>query len=302
MNIEQANHIPMAEILAKLGLKPSKQNNKEAWYHSPLRKEKTASFHINYQWNCWYDFGEGTGGDVVAFVCAYLKAYNESHTVSDALRWLHNMHGFTSIISTIDTSPCHTKDPNLVIKDAKNIKSKGLIKYLRSRGIPPKIAQTHLKEVIVYNKETKKSIYALGLLNEEGGYELRNPFFKGCVGKKDVSFIRGCSQQPKTIHLFEGFFDYLTVITHQSKNKLHGDVIILNSIACVEKAIGFIKSFDYRTAYTWLDNDKKGIAATQFLDEFFKTEIGLTHLPQNNIYAPHKDVNAWHVHKLKLTV
>lgn len=302
MNIEQAKGIPMSEILEKLGMKPSKQNNKEAWYHSPFRTEKTPSFHINFLKNCWYDFGDGIGGDVVAFVCEYLKAHNEGHTVSDALRWLGNMHGFPIITTNIDTSKCHRKDPSLIFKDAKAIESNGLFRYLRSRGISRKVAEMHLKEVIVFNKETKKSIYALGLLNEEGGYELRNHFFKGCVGRKDVSFIRGSGLEPKTIHLFEGFFDYLSVITQQSNNTLHGDVIILNSIACVEKAIGYIKGFNYRTAFTWMDNDTKGKEATQFLDEFFKTEAGMKHLPQNSLYEGYKDVNAWHMHKLKLAV
>jgi hypothetical protein len=300
MNIEQANTIPMSEILQKLGHTPTKQNSKEAWYLSPFRTEKTASFHITFSNNCWYDFGEAKGGDVVGFVCEYLKAQNVCNTVSDALRWIRNMQGFTPLISTVDTAQCHKRDPNLVLKDTKPIESKGLIKYLQSRGIPLKLAQLHLKEAIVQNKQTKKCIYALGLLNEEGGYELRNPFFKGCVGRKDISFIRGNGLKPKAIHLFEGFFDYLTVITHQSNRMLEGDVLILNSIACIEKAIGYIKSFDYQTAYTWMDNDTKGKEATQFLDEFFKTENGLTHFAQNHIYAPHKDVNAWHMHKLKL--
>jgi hypothetical protein len=302
MNIEQANRIPMDEILQKLGHSPTKQNNKEAWYHSPLRTEKTASFHITFSNNCWYDFGEGKGGDIVAFVCAYLNAQNESNTVADALRWLRNMHGFSAIASIVDTTECQTKDPNLVLKDAKPIQSIGLIKYLQSRGIPLKVAQQQLKEVVVQNKTTKKTIYALGLLNEEGGYELRNPFFKGCVGRKDVSFIRGNGLKPRTIHLFEGFFDYLTVITHQSNKILEGDVIIMNSIACMEKALGYIKNFNYQTAYTWLDNDSKGKEATLFLQAFFKSEIGVNHFAQNHLYIPHKDVNEWHMHKLNLVV
>ncbi|MDI9319042.1 MAG: CHC2 zinc finger domain-containing protein [Phycisphaerales bacterium] len=296
MNIEQAKAIPLSVILVKLGLSPHKQTNKEAWYYSPFRKEKTPSFHVHLQKNYWYDFGEGKGGDIVSFVCAYLAACHESNTVADALRWLGNMQGALPAFAAIDTSDCDTKDASLVFKEAKAITSPGLLQYLRRRGIPQKIAFLSLKEVLVFNKETGKSIYALGLLNEEGGYELRNVFFKGCVGRKDVSFIRGVGS-PKTIHVFEGFFDYLSVQTAQA---LVGDVLILNSIACLQRAIGYIKGFGYSSVYSWLDNDAKGIQATEFFDAFCKTESGLMHLPQNKLYAPHKDVNAWHMHKLGL--
>jgi len=301
MNIEQANRIPMSEILAKIGSAPHKSNDTEGWYLSPLRAEKTPSFHVHYRNNVWYDFGLGIGGDVVAFVCAFLKASHEDDTVPDALRWIRNMQGILPIPPKLDTTTqCHTKDPTLVLKDVKPIQSPGLIKYLGSRGISLNVAQRHLKEIVVFNKHTNKCMYALGFPNEDGGYELRNPFFKGCIGSKDVSFIRGNGIQPKTIHLFEGFFDYLTVTTHQANRTLESDVIVLNSVSCLQKAIGFIKGFDYQVAYSWMDNDPTGIEATQYLDAFFKSESQLTHLPQNSLYAPHKDVNAWHMHTLKL--
>jgi len=46
MNIQQAKAIPIAEILERMGQLPSKQSKDESWYKSPIRDEKTASFHV----------------------------------------------------------------------------------------------------------------------------------------------------------------------------------------------------------------------------------------------------------------
>jgi len=299
MNIEQANAIPMSEILSRLGHTPTKQNTTDAWYKSPLRNEKTASFKVNIQKNVWYDHGEGIGGDVVNFACKYLKVCKEDCTETDALRWLENMHGKTSRITNIDTSECSQKDTTLVLKEVKEIQKGGLLVYLREREIPIKVAKAFLKEVHVLNTKTNSRIYALGIKNEEGGYELRNHLFKGCVNKKDITFIRGTKQNPKTVHIFEGAFDFLTMIAHQKTKAFEGDVIILNSIACINKATGYIKKYNYKQAFTWMDNDTAGEKATNFLEEFLKTEVGITHFKKNYIYDGFKDVNEWHAFKVK---
>lgn len=68
MNIEKAKAIPIAEILAKLNLNPVKMNDKESWYFSPFRDEKTPSLHVHHLKNLWFDFGEAIGGDGIKLV------------------------------------------------------------------------------------------------------------------------------------------------------------------------------------------------------------------------------------------
>jgi Toprim-like/CHC2 zinc finger len=304
MNIDQAKAIPIAEILLKLNLKPTRQANNETWYLSPLRKEKTASFHVHNKRNWWYDFGIGIGGDGIELVQQYLKSQKECHTVSDALRWLHNMVGNPSVIQPIDqpveTIEAHSKIRKLVIKSVKDVQHPGLIRYLEKRGIPLSVAKSILKEVRIKNVETDKNIFALGLLNEEDCYEVRNPFFKACIDRKDISFIRGSQPKPKGIHIFEGFMDYLSFLTQQNGKSLEDDTIILNSIACIRQATPYIKGYGYTIAYTYMDNDLAGQKATKSLEAFLKTEEGLVHKAQNKLYAPFKDVNAWHMHSLGL--
>jgi hypothetical protein len=50
-----------------------------------------------------------------------------------------------------------------------------------------------------------------------------------------------------------------------------------------------------------MDNDAAGKKADQSLVEFFQTQKSLEFIAMNDLYAPYKDVNAWHMAKLGLT-
>ena len=60
MNIENANAVPLAEILEKMGQKPKKTTPNSIKYLSPYRNEKTASFFV-FKDNRWWDYGTGEG-------------------------------------------------------------------------------------------------------------------------------------------------------------------------------------------------------------------------------------------------
>ena len=296
MNIDHAKAIPMPEILAKLDRHPRRISGDKALYLSPLRNEKTPSFWVYFKTNRWYDYGESAGGDLVDFVRLYLKASKEDWTIPDALRWIRNMATNDIIIPPLQFMDKHEiTDPPLVVKSAKQIEHLALIRYLTQRHIDLNLAKDHLQEVHLENKLSGKSFFALGFKNEEGGYELRNPFFKGSTKPKTISFVRGDNPPSQHIHVFEGFMDYLSAVSRIGKDYLDGDSIILNSIACLPKAYPYIRNYGYRVAYSWMDNDKAGANASRLLSEFLKTQHDLQHIRMNNLYAPHKDVNEWHV-------
>ncbi|QMW01697.1 toprim domain-containing protein [Spirosoma foliorum] len=302
MNIDHAKATPIVEILSRLHIEAKRINEAKMRYLSPLRKEKTPSFDVNPITNCWYDHGEGVGGNAVDFACAYLKANREDYTVSDALRWLKNMGVGPYEFTPLQVERDGKKSQSLILKSKKPIQHLGLIHYLQKRGIPLAIAQQYFLEIHVRNKNTRKSFYALGFPNEEGGYELRNPFFKGSLGPKAISFIRGREPKPEGVHLFEGGMDYLSAIAKLNGKRFKDDTIILHSVSCLKQVIPYIQNYGYRTAYSWMDNDPAGEKATIALNEFFKTQADLVHKPMNRIYAQHKDVNAWHMHQLNLTL
>jgi len=93
----------------------------------------------------------------------------------------------------------------------------------------------YLKEIRVYNKNTKREYFAAAIKNEEGGYDYRNLYFKGCVKKKAISFIRGSVPKPEGINLFERFIDFLSVISRQGGERFKGDTVILIPFPVCEK-------------------------------------------------------------------
>ncbi|THF52831.1 hypothetical protein E6C50_01065 [Flavobacterium supellecticarium] len=300
MQIETAKRIPLAQILAKLNLYPAKQTENESWYLSPFRSEKSASFHVHNHKNLWFDFGEGKGGDTISLVQAILQLLGQDDSVSAALQWLDN-----SIDSTIEYSPPLAREqeeqpPALTLKSVSPIKNIALKHYTEQRGIPLTVAEKFLKQVSFVNQNTGKTIFALGLQNEDEGYEIRNSFFKGCIGKKNISFIRGIDNKPpKGINVFEGMFDYLSVITQRNGKLLKSDTIILNSLSCMKLIKPYVKSYGYKFGYSWLDNDLAGKKATPQLIDIFKQE-NIAFCPMNSLYKPYKDVNAAHMAKLEL--
>lgn len=299
MNIEKAKTIPVARILEKFNLKPVKSADKESWYLSPFRIEKTPSFHVHNHKNLWFDFGEATGGDTVKLVQVLLERQGNDNSVSEALKWLDS-----NIDSNISYEPPRLQDqsentPILKLKSVTPIKNIALKHYLQKRGIPFSVAEKLLKQISFINEKSGKTIYAFGLENEEEGYELRNSFFKGCIGQKSISFIRGTQPKPSGINIFEGMFDYLSVITKRNGKQLQNDTIVLNSLNCLKQIIPYIKDYGYQFGYTWLDNDQAGKKAVPKLIELFKAE-NIAFCPMNSLYQPYKDVNAAHIAKLEL--
>ena len=300
MNIEQAKAIPLAVIFEKIGLSPTKpEHNKQLWYLSPWRAEKTASLHVHTGKNLWYDFGEGVGGSGVDLVCHYLKASGECNTVPDALRWLHNMTLPSLIVPINALNEQEAETPKLLLKAKQKLAHPALISYLKKRGIPLSVGSRYLEELRVQNSETKKTFFTLGMPNEKGGHELRNPFFKGNVGVKAVSFIRGSVPKPEQIHLFEGGMDALSALSQQP-DLAKDDIMVLNSVSMLKQAAPYLYDYGYKVAFTWFDNDTGGKGATLAIAEYLKSQ-NIKHQLMNNTYARFKDVNAAHMHKLGLS-
>lgn len=299
MNVEQAKGVDLCAILKQLGYVPAKQYGQDLMYYSPFRKEKTASFHVNSISNVWYDHGEGKGGNVIDFVCGYLASRSEDSTVADALRWLTNMNPVT-VLESQSQEESFDYGPVLELLGATTLQCRNLLNYLESRGITLAYAKKYLKEVQFRNGKKGKSYYAIGILNENGGYSLRNKFFKGCIAPQGISFIRGKKVLPNEIHIFEGFFDYLSALSFQKIPRFEGDTIILNSTNNLSQSFPYIKNYSYKTVYSWLDNDKTGKQAAQNLSKMIAEEGNLKLGLMNSVYKGFKDVNEWHMHRFQL--
>jgi DNA primase len=89
LTCERARAFPIEEALAKLGHFPTRTNEKEAWFLSPIRSETQASFKVCKKLNRWYDHGAGKGENVIDLICLITKG-----TVKEALELLQNEKTF----------------------------------------------------------------------------------------------------------------------------------------------------------------------------------------------------------------
>ena len=112
---------------------------------------------------------------------------------------------------------------------------------------------------------------------------MRNKYFKGCLGKKGMTFIQGEVNQ---LALFEGYLDFLSWKHTLPLNR--PAVLILNSVSFISAAI--VRSSKFEAVDVFFDHDQSGRQATQQL---------LSAIPhakdRSDIYAGHKDYNEKHM-------
>ncbi|MCT4072231.1 toprim domain-containing protein [Elizabethkingia anophelis] len=287
MNCKQFNNVSLEEILLSLGHLPTKQNEKEAWYLNPFAGESQASFKVDKRINVWYLHSEGVGGNNTDFMRKYLNT-----SVSEVLGWAAKQN-----FSSFHQQPQIKKsEPNYRIDEILSLENIYLKKYLKQRGLTSK-TYDYVKEVRFTVGE--KKFYAIGFENLSGGFELRNSFYKGSLLKKDISIInlninaQGIlnfqDKNIKGVAVFEGFLDALSFI--EMKKSFAGDILVMNSIALLNKSIECLKN--YSDINLFLDNDSAGIKC--------KSQI-IKHFPEAKdhsiVYSNHKDLNEFLIHRI----
>jgi len=86
LQCKTAREISIVEFLKKNECSPLRENQKEAWYLSPIRKESTPSFKVSKILNRWYDHGLGKGGNIIDLVIEM----KHQCTVQESLAILEN--------------------------------------------------------------------------------------------------------------------------------------------------------------------------------------------------------------------
>jgi len=255
MNCKTANNLDLVGVISKFGYAPKYFRGTDAWCTSPLRNEQVPSLKICTVKNVWFDHGEGKGGTVIDFVKA-LKNYSTKEALtylSDTSFSFHQPKVLREDISKEETSV------GFEIIKKQNLKNIALIDYLKSRSISLQVARIFCFELYYRNKG--KNYFAIAFQNDSGGMELRNKYFKGCMGPKGIRTINNGS---KNVNLFEGFIDYLSFLTLMP-SKVNENFIITNSTSLIKKVHS--KLNDYDMIKTFFDNDESGINATQVIQE-----------------------------------
>lgn len=280
------NNVSMVDFLNRLGFSPHGKPAKETMYISMLRDSDTnASFAVNEKLGVWFDHGLGKGGNVIDFAQLYWK----NISFKEAIEKIEGICNLTIGNAEIKSSQAQrprirtaVKLPNYQIQEIKPFgTSEGINTYLNSRGVYDAASAT-TKEIHYYvedEKKLRKNYFAAGWQNELGGWEVRNKYFKGCLGRKAVTVIPG---DPRQLAVFEGYFNYLSWKTenpHSTKS-----VLVLNSLAMLEPGIQKAKQFSDIEVY--MDHDPAGHKAMAD----WKKALPYS-LDKSAVYQNHNDYN-----------
>jgi len=275
LSLEEAKQIDLVDYLASLGHHPSKVRNSDYWYLSPLRKENTPSFKVNRKLNRWYDHGIGEGGSIIDFATQY-----HGGTIGEILHKLNP--GFFFHSSPIRSSEPQPKERKIEIIEDSPLSSSSLIRYLALRKIPYEVASQFCREV--WYQVEGKTYYAIGFINDSGGYEIRNPYFKGSTSPKDITTFNNGAPE---VAIFEGFIDFLSFIAiHHNQEKIRTDFVILNSLSLFEKARPFMEQHNRIRLY--LDRDAAGQNCRDYA-----LSLSKTYTDESSLYNNYKDLNDW---------
>ena len=220
---------------------------------------------VNLSKNTFTDFSSGVSGDILKLIML-----TQRFTFNEAIEYLR------SKVGELPVRMIHEKK-ELIIDSIYNLSSPFLIDYItKERCIPLKFAGKYCKEVKY--KVGGKVFYAIGFQNDKGGWELRNPNWKGGNSPKYYTTIDGNNEK---INVFEGFIDFLSALTQNNTLKLKYKTVILNSVVFADQ----VESANEYNIFT--DNDKAGDSVIEKL-----RPRGLIN-DMRYIYSTYKDYNEY---------
>ena len=280
MDIQHIKQIPITDYLQQQCYTSTRVQGIHYWYCSPLRNEGTPSFKVNTERNQWYDFGTGEHGDIIDLVCILQHC-----TMNEAIELLTSSKQIVQQDFSFGGERKASKH-KLEIISVQSLTNPYLLRYIAERGIPLSIANRFCSE-IRYNN-TNRTYYAIGFANDAGGWEIRSPYFKGCIAPKAITTI---SKGTDVLQIFEGFMDSLSWQTLNPSST--SDTIVLNSLALLPRIQEKIRG--YKQVASSLDNDEAGRKSFDVLKQFYPSIID-----GSVRYRIHKDLNEWLVTQSKV--
>lgn len=261
---KEIKSIPLATFMSRLGHEPVRRCGDKLWYKSPLRQEHTPSFKVETTLNCWYDFGLGRGGNIIDLAAEIYRSTDLRYL----MRCIADSCPVPSVQTVASSYPQRHSAPSMERFEVVPLEHRALVAYLQERGIPAHIAKAKCKEV--HYSANGRFYFAVAFENVSGGWELRNRYFKGCRGRKDISYLPWARDGPSIeCAVFEGFIDYLSALT---LGIISGaDAIILNSVVNVNKAVPYLKGYTAINCY--LDNDSAGQTALTELTAIYGSTV-----------------------------
>lgn len=287
MNIEQSKKLSIIDFLDKEGIKPAKTRGNAYWYLSPFRNERTPSFKVSRKDNMWYDYGTQEGGDLVELA---KRIYNKA-SVSGALAAISSKE-IASVGKATETAIDAREYTVTKMNDIRllPLRSNALLSYFNTRRVDTTIGKMYCREI--HYKIEQKHYYGIAFGNLSDGYEVRNPYFKGCIGHKDITLIAHTfNEWQDGCLVFEGFMDflsYLTLVMRKDRRfviESPCDYMILNSVANLKRALQYLDRYTH--IHCFLDNDHAGRKTVETIMGLYEYRV----TDESFRYVEYKDVN-----------
>lgn len=272
MNYQDFKNISIVDYLQSQGFTPQRIQYGSAWYLSPLRQEKTASFKVNLAKNSWYDFGSGVGGYLINLV-SRLNHLDREGAIARIKSESYPSMG-------MEVNQMDDGSGKIRILRLKSLDNPHLIKYLLYRGVKVLLAKQFIQEA--YYEVHRRKYYALAFKNDNGGYELRNAYFKTGSSPKYYTTING--REKSVINIFEGFMDFLSCCSYFNQRPVN-TTIVLNSLSFLPRIEQLLKRAS--EIHLFLDNDEAGRNATHKITSTYTAVIDYS----QKMYPSHKDFN-----------
>ena len=285
MNITEAKKIRIVDYLRQIGHEPKRICGTQYWYLSPFRDERTPSFKVNDLRNEWYDFAVAQGGDIIDLG----KLLYNTSSIKEVLEKIEG-HSFTcSHVHPIVRAQERAKEEmrDICVMPLQN---HTLMSYLSSRRIDLHIARKHCKEI--HYELRGRQFYAIAFGNKSGGFEVRNPYFKGCINGKDITMVKYNSVGlQEHCCVMEGFMDFLSYLTIQKNGnneiciEMACDYIVMNSVHNLKKCLALLQEYKYIHCY--LDNDLAGQKTVETIVGLYADKV----TDESIRYKDFKDLN-----------
>lgn len=212
----------------------------------------------------YYDFKTGQGGKLLkAIMTIENKSWKEA---LDFLKEFSNVEINTERKNRIKET--ETKPLKVLFKVKPN--NSKLLQYFNERGISNDVLHQYTKQV--HYKMGDRNFFGIGIENQSGGYEIRNPYLKSKLGNNDISVLQG--RAGAGIIVFEGMTDMLSFLQLQKDNNRQNNrtLVVMNSIVNLDKLTNYLENQNEKKVFLCLDGDVSGNQTTHKILEFFKED------------------------------
>jgi len=242
------NNISLPFLLSLLGHEPLWKSAEQFCYQNPLAAAGSPAgvFLVNPKLNTWYDRETGRGGTLRDFAETYWPETSEGHILKKIKYLQQRTHtdalAAHTVVSRRQRKRSATKLPYFQFSKSAPLGTTARITQFLKKNSLWHAAECDLCEVHYYyvdQKGLQKEFQGAGWQNENGGWEVISPNFRGTIGPLGITYIERSS---RTVAIFMDFREYLANRSEVFCN--YASVLIANHSRLIPTVIDRASSFN----------------------------------------------------------